>query len=114
MPYINVSVTKEMSVSKIQELKNNIGKNISRLPGKTEKVLMLDIEDRKTIFFGGDEQENCAYVDVRVYGKFDFEVKADFTQSMFEIFNRVLGISENRMFLTIMEFETWGTNGNLK
>lgn len=114
MPYINISVTKEMSITKKQELKNSIGKNINRLPGKAEKVLMIEIEDGKTIFFGGEEQENCAYVDVKAYGKFDFEAKDDFTKSIFEVFNRVLGIEEDRLFLTITEFDTWGTNGKLK
>lgn len=114
MPYINVNVTNKMSPSKMLELKSGIGNIISRLPGKTEKVLMIDIVDEKRIFFGGDAQEKCAYVDVKLYGKFDLKVKADFTQGMFEVFNGVLDISKNHMFLTISEFDTWGTNGNLK
>jgi hypothetical protein len=114
MPYIGVNLAKKIDVEKEMELKRAIAKAIEIFPGKTEQALMIDFEDGKNAYLAGERQENSAYIDLRVYGKFNFEVKSKFTAAMFELFESILEVPKDKMYLTILEYETWGTKGILK
>lgn len=114
MPYISVNLSKKLEPGQGETLKTAIGETITLLNGKTETVLMLDIADGKPTWFAGKPQENSAFVDVRLYGSQSFKAKSDFTKAMFEVFERVLSIGPDSMFLGIKEYDTWGTRGTLK
>lgn len=114
MPYIGVNLSKTLEAGQGEALKTAVGEVITLLPGKSEALLMMDIQDGKPTWFGGKAQENSAFVDVRLYGSQSFEAKSNFTKAMFEAFERVLGIAPESMFLGIKEYDTWGTRGILK
>jgi len=114
MPYICANLTRKVTSEKKEALKAEIAGILGIIPGKSEQALMVDIVDGKTIYFGGDLQENCAYVDVRLYGQVERDIKAEFTRAMFGVFHRVLDVAEDKMFLSLLEYDTWGTKGNLK
>jgi len=114
MPYVNVKLTQKLTHEQMLEVKSGIAAEIVLIPNKTEAVLMVDIEDGKTIFFRGEQMENGAFVDVKMYGTCDFEAKAAFTRAIYKLFGQVLDIAENQMFITLLEYDTWGTSGNLK
>ena len=75
---------------------------------------MIDFADVKAAYMAGELQGNSAYVDGKLWGKFSFDIKSEFTRVMFELFESVLGVSKDRMYLTILEYETWGAKGKLK
>ena len=114
MPYINVSVPQKLTDETVIALKSELGQAISLIPGKNESVLMIIVEDGKKIFFGGDAQGNEAFVDVRVYGKCELGNKRLFTETVYEIFGRLLGTAPGRMFLNFTEHDSWGIRGSLK
>lgn len=111
MPYINANIAKELNQEKIETLKCEIGK-ILNLIGKSEQSLMLDIENGKTMYFKG-KKEDCAYIDVRIYGNCDCERKNKFIGALFNIIEKVADLKKENIFITFLEFENWGMNGEL-
>ena len=112
MPYIRLSISQKLTQEKQEDVVRELGKAISVFPGKDERGLIVDLEDGKTIYVGGVKQDNMAFIDVRYYSNFPYQVKKEFTASVFEALNRVLGTSTERMSLTITEYNSWGGFGD--
>ena len=114
MPYINIDLSRTITPEKKDAVRTKIGELITLLPGKTADVVIITFSDGKTMYFRGQEQENCAYVDVRLNGTCGFEIKQNFTKAMFTMFAETLDIDSELMYLTILEYTTWGIRGTLK
>lgn len=114
MPFININVPIELDEAKKEAVKSELGKLIEVLPGKSESVLMIELNDAKTMYFGGEKTQLCALVDVRLYKESPIEAKREFTSKVFEMMERLLGIKPGNIFLNITEFANWGSGGILK
>ena len=114
MPYISVNTTVALSEEQKDAVKTGLGQCITKLPNKTEKVLMVDISDRHTMYCGGSRQEKLAFIDVRMYGDTEFEHKKSFTEAVFASVCETCGLAPNQIFMTITPFKEWGTGGSLK
>lgn len=114
MPFIQVNVNNRLNEEEKEAIKNRLGELIPTIPGKVEKVLMVDISDGHSIYFGGIKREKCAYVDVKMFGTAELAHKQAFTKGIFGILEETLGIKPDEAFVTIGEFANWGTEGNLK
>lgn len=112
MPYILVNLSRSLSENEEINLCNMLGKKISTIPNKTEKSLMVDISDNRVMFLAG-KSSDCAYVDVRLYGKAEAEYKKALTEQIFEILSEI-DIDKDNVYITISEFENWGLKGYMK
>lgn len=112
MPYMKVSITKTLTEDERVVLSQKLGDALGLIPGKHSSMLIADIEDSKQIYLGGTRQDNFAFVDVRYYSNFEYHIKKKFTAAVFDAIKSVLETTEDRMFLTITEFNTWGGFGN--
>ncbi|MDR2634234.1 MAG: hypothetical protein LBC51_11540 [Treponema sp.] len=110
MPYISVTTGLKLSVLQKETLKNELGRLISIIPGKTEADLMGCIQDDAGFFMGGS-QAPAAYIDLRLYTKTDPEAKKRFTQELCAFLSHEFGIDLGRQYLTISEYEHWGYDG---
>lgn len=113
MPYIGVHVTGTLSNVQKDAIKTGLGEKISLIPGKTERVLMVDISENHTMYFGG-EQRPLAFLDVRCYKTAAFEDKKAFTEAAFAVVQSVTGLRAEDIYLSHGEYDTWGTNGSMK
>ena len=113
MPYILINTNKDISQDKKIALKTNFGKNISKIEGKTESRLMVNISDKNSMYFGGDDTKDIAFVEVRLYKSAPFEQKEKFVNSIFEGIYDILKIKKEDVFLSITEHNEWGTGGKL-
>jgi phenylpyruvate tautomerase PptA (4-oxalocrotonate tautomerase family) len=114
MPLIVVNTSLSLRKDQKDRLKSEIGKAISIIPTKAEKGLMVDISDGHTIYFSGEEMARAAHVDLRLFTPSAFEAKAEFTRTLFGILHDVAGLKPDEIYVTIGEFNTWGTGGDLK
>lgn len=113
MPFISVNVTEKLNDTQKDQIKAGLGEKITIIPGKIEKTLMVNVIDDQSIYMAG-EKIQTAYIDVKIYGTADFEVKKAFTDACFEVISEATSIPANQMYLTISDFENWGTRGTLK
>ena len=114
MPYIRLSIAKELAQETQEELVSGIGEALSIIPGKDGRGLIVDMEDGKTLYMGGVKQEDMVFVDVRYFSNFEYHIKKDFTVAVFAAIKKVLGTTEDKMSMTITEYNSWGGFGNFR
>ena len=106
-------MSKKLEQHDRDELARELGKIIPIIPGKTERGFMVDIEDGKELYNGG-EHGNFVYLELKVYWTCDYEYRNAFTAAAFEIFGRRYGVEGYNMYLNITECDNWGVFGSLK
>ena len=111
MPYIRVSSTKKLSDEQQAALISGLGKAIAIMPGKDERGLMVDMEDGKTMYFGGKKADNLVFLDVRYFSNFEYHIKKNFTVAVLDEVSKVVGTAKDHIFLTLSEYNTWGGFG---
>lgn len=113
MPYICISVSKTLENQQKEQIKAELGQMITLIPGKTEEVTMVRIEDSCMLYKAGKALSNGAFIEVRLYGPAPQPDKEKFTTAVFQAFEKLLGIQPSDIYLNIFEMESWGTKGKL-
>jgi len=112
MPYLQISLSPKLDDATKTALIREAGKLIELIPGKSESVLMVRLDDDADVRFRGI-CEKCAYVSVSLYKPSSFEAKQAFAKAFTESLGQLAGIEPSNVFLTYTEFPNWAANGNL-
>ena len=113
MPYIAINTAQQLSAAQKEKIKSELGRLITLIPTKNEAGLLVDFSGSRTIYKAG-ENVSGAFIDVRLFHKSDFEPKKKFTEEALGMLSRELNIAKENMYLSIMEFDNWGSGGVLK
>ena len=111
MPYISTTTSKKLSDREKDILQKEFGKIISIFPGKSEKWLMLSISDEVKMSFGGDGEKECAFVEVKIFGNATENAYDRFTEAVCSLFEDLLSIPGDRVYVRYEESSHWGWNG---
>ena len=111
MPFINSKVNIKILPEQETQLKTKLGKAIELIPGKSESWLMLAFEDDCKLYFKGEKSYKIAYVEVKVFGAEDKVAFEKMTASICEIYNEVLGIAPDKIYVKYETVSNWGWNG---
>ncbi len=111
MPFINSKVNVKITNEQEMEIKSLLGEAIRTIPGKSEQWLMLGFEDECKLYFRGDNSNPIAFVDVSVYGCENKSAFDQLTGKICEIYNKVLGISPDHIYVKYQAVSNWGWNG---
>ena len=114
MPLITIHTAQRLTNAQKENLKCGLGRIITILPEKEERMLMVDIGDQHDIYFRGKKCESAAFVEVRVKGRIDLQIKSEVTEAVFELLKQQAGIENDEAYLCFLEFENWGSRGILK
>ncbi len=109
MPFINTNTNVKITNEKREILKSKLGSAIELL-GKSESWLMLSFEDECEMYFKGENDSPMAFVDVSVFGKSTDEGCENMTRELCRIFNEVLGISPDKLYVKYSGTNQWGWN----
>ncbi len=112
MPFINTKVNVEISDEKEKELKERLGKAIEIIPGKSEQWLMLGFEDNVRLYFRGDNNCKIAFVEVKVFGNENKNAFNALTGEICKIYNEVLDIDPDKVYVKYEAVANWGWNGS--
>lgn len=112
MPYIDSKVSIKISEEKELELKTRLGKAIQIIPGKSESWLMVGFQDNYHLYFRGDNSMPCAFIEVKVFGREDQISFAKMTAEICDIYEDVLGIPKDHIYVKYEAVSSWGWNGN--
>lgn len=111
MPFINSKISTSITASQEEEIKTKLGKAIETIPGKSESWLMLGFEPEYKLYFRGDNSQPTAFVEVSVYGSENKSAFSALTSEICNIFNEVLGISPDHIYVKYEAVTNWGWNG---
>ena len=110
MPSIKTTVSKEISENTKNNLIKKFGEAIALFPGKSETWLMLAFNDNTPMAFGGN-QEDCALLEVALFGSASDSAYDRMTAALSSIINEELGIATDRVYIKYEETEHWGWSG---
>lgn len=112
MPFVSFTTTKTLTLHQEVSLKKVTGELISIIPHKSEKSLMIHIEDNQVMYFRGEEIE-CMKVEVQLYHQAELSYKKEFTEKLLKEIEKITQIPVDNIYLTIEEYDHWGMNGQL-
>lgn len=111
MPFINSKISVSITDMQEKELKTRLGKAIELIPGKSESWLMVGFEPDYKLYFRGSNAEPVAMVDVSVFGSENPAAFSKLTGEICNIFNDVLGIAPDHVYVKYQAVSNWGWNG---
>lgn len=107
MPFIEVKTNQ--TIADKAALKSALGEAITAIPGKSEAWLMVELEDKKDMYFKGSD-EPCAMFEIAVFGKASDDAYDDLTNRICDISEKMLNVSADRTYVKYSEIEHWGFN----
>lgn len=111
MPFINSKISVKMTDAQEKQIKTALGQAIKLIPGKSESWLMVGFEDEYKLYFRGDNSEPIAFVEVSVFGPENPAAFDSLTAKICEIYNEVLGIKADHIYVKYEGVSNWGWNG---
>jgi phenylpyruvate tautomerase PptA (4-oxalocrotonate tautomerase family) len=112
MPCIETKVNVKISESQEKSLKEELGKAIAILPGKSESFLMLTVKDGYHMYFKGKNDMPIAFVEVKIFGKASDSDFEKLTAKICEIFKSILSIDPSNVYVKYEEVSHWGWNSS--
>ena len=113
MPYIAINTVKNLDDSQKEKIKTELGRLMSIIPTKNEAGLMIDFSGGHTIYRAGTRVDG-AFVELRIFHKSELEPKKKYTAEVLDFLCRELGLKKEYVYFNILEFENWGSNGELR
>ena len=111
MPYMHVRTNVTATVEQKTRLKEAMGRAVSLLPGKTERWLMVDVEDGATLFLAGDGDRPLAMVEVELFGRSTPAAYDALTAEVCRILDETLAVPGAGVYVKYAEVEHWGYDG---
>ena len=110
MPFIDTKLNIRLTEEKEAILKERLGQAVSIFPGKTEYWLMLHFSDNQKLWFRGYNNFPMAMVEVKLFGAAEEAVCSRMTRVICELFQEVLGIAPDHVYVKYEFCDRWGWN----
>ena len=111
MPFIISKVNVPVSIEQETEIKTRLGKAIEFVPGKNEEYLLLGFEENYHLWLKGDNKKPIAYIEANIFGNENHFGYKEFTKAVTEIFNDVLNIPPENIYIKYDDIKAWGVSG---
>ena len=111
MPFINSKVSVPLTEREKETMTGKLGQAISLIQGNSERWLMVDFEENYSLYFKGKNDTRLAYVEVEIFGGTTDEAYDKVTARLCQIYEEVLGIPQDKIYIKYEEVEHWGWNG---
>lgn len=112
MPYRSFKTNHKLTLRQENTIKSKAGELISLIPGKTEKALMIHMEDDQIMYFKGKEMP-CMMIEINLYKSAEFDDKKKLTEAMIQMIHETTKIDADNIYVIFHEFDHWGLNQTL-
>ena len=109
MPFINAKFSSTVSPDQEIALKAAFGEAITLL-GKSERYLMVQIEDDCRLYFGGRNDAPIAFFDVSLLHSAPRKSYEALTERLCGIAKDVMDVDGGNVYVKFEETENWGYN----
>lgn len=111
MPQIRITTGAKLSQQEKQEIASGLNEAITGIPEKSSANTMLSIQDDVFMAFADRESKACLHMHVLLRGKAAMDEKAKVTADACRLFERVLGLKADGVYVTFHELDNWGARG---
>lgn len=107
MPFVVARTNAGLSRKQKEQLKDQLGKAMALVPGKSARDMLLTIEDGASMWLAGEGSKPMAYVDAALFGTEDHAGYDMYTAAVSRAFAEVVGIEPDRVFVRVGEIGAW-------
>lgn len=111
MPFINSKISTALSEDQEKTLVSRLGQAVTLIPGKSESWLMTGFEPEYHLYFRGENSTPAAFVEVKLFGSENKSAFAALTAEICNIYQEVLGIPADHIYIKYQAVANWGWNG---
>ena len=111
MPFINVKTNAKLSSEKKEIIKRRLFESISIIPGKSDRYLMIAVEDQTDMAFHRDSDALTAMVEVKLFGGSTKDAYQKLTAAICMILSDEAGVNGDSCYVRFEETTYWGYNG---
>lgn len=108
MPFINVKTNAKLNEAQKLAVENALSDAISLIPGKSDRYLMLAVEDGLSMMFHRDAQTPAAMVEVKIFGSASKSAYEKLTAAICDILSREAGVDGSGCYVKFEEVSLWG------
>ena len=108
VPFINVKTNAKLNEAQKLAVENALSDAISLIPGKSDRYLMLAVEDGLSMMFHRDAQSPAAMVEVKIFGSAPKSAYEKLTASICDILSREAGVDGSGCYVKFEEVSLWG------
>lgn len=113
MPMIQTKTSFALSAKEQDTVKEQLGRAIELLPGKSERWLMVGFTRMDAMYFQGCREEKLAFVEVKIFGTASRQDCEKLTKEICRIYETELSIPADHIYITYEECSKWGWNGSM-
>lgn len=111
MPYCEVLTTTKIGKPEEKALDREIARIIELVPGKSERWVMVHIEDQARMSFAGSCEEPAAMVTLKTFGELEPEMYDLLTQEFCARLSERLHVPRDRIYVVYEPIAYWGWDG---
>lgn len=112
MPFIHTQTTVTLDKAKRDSLTASLNAITSSCLGKGENWIMTGYTDNAELYFQGNQDGDTAYVEVKLFGTPAPAATDKMTAKICALYEKELGISPNRIYVSYYPTSNWGWNGS--
>ena len=111
MPFINVKTNAKLTSPQKEIIKRRLFDCIGIIPGKSDRYLMVAVEDNVNMAFHRDSDSDMAMVTVKIFGGSTKSTYQKLNKAICMILSDEAKISGEFCYVTFEEESYWGYNG---
>lgn len=112
MPFIHAKLTTIPTQEEMEAIKTDLGQAITKIPGKSENWLMVQLQGGCALWHQGKAFEKIAMVEVQVYGTPSDASCNALTGEITKILENRLGYPPEHVYVSYQFCTQWGWNGS--
>lgn len=111
MPYFEVQTSAALPEEERAGLRRELARVIELVPGKSERWLMVHIEDGADMAFAGDASAPAAMVELKTFGELEAGLYDMLTRELCASLPPLLHVPADRLYVVYEPISRWGWNG---
>ena len=111
MPYINVKTNAKLSAKAKANIQSRLFDCIGVIPGKSDRYLMIAVEDGVAMAFHRDSESPMAMVEVKIFGEASKGDYQKLTGAITLILADEAKVEKDYCYVKFDEVKYWGYNG---
>lgn len=112
MPYIKLRTIPTFETKEKYQAAKDITENLAQILSKPESTIMLDIQSVDSLFLGGAELSNGAFVQISVFGEASDSAKEVANKFICDYLKTTLSISAENIYVSYFDKNEWGYKGS--
>jgi len=96
-----------------QKLVSRLGELITIIPGKSEKSLMVSINNDAPLYHGGVAPDKAAYLEIKLFKDCPRESKKEFAAGTIKMLEYEFSIPPKHIYINFFEVFDWAARGAL-